>query len=539
MNLISGMSIRNKILALGVIGVAGFLMVMSYNFWVSVGNAELLTTSKEVHFPILEQIDANKVRLDKVSELFNQAVASGEVDLLDSAAVLAGEFTLAINQVIKLSPELAGEFNRIGAEFNDFVAAGDKLSRGLLTDSLASGGIAPAVQQMQGSLKTVTQSLVQVRDQSYTAFTHSLDQVNRSSKRGLLVSLVISGITAAVMMFSAFVVSSLIVANMKKITDSLRNMADGDGDLTQEMSSPGDDEMGEMVDWFNRFVAMLRTLIGDVVESTTELGHASRAMSSVTEQSKQGATEQQQETEETSSSIMEMIGMVQEVATNAASAASAADDADQGASAGKVVVDTVIKSIDDLARDVERAADVIQKLGQDSDNVGVIIDVIRDIAEQTNLLALNAAIEAARAGEQGRGFAVVADEVRTLASRTQESTQEIQTMIEQLRTGAKAAVEVMVSGRQRATESVEQAKAAGDSLDAITSTVATISDMNRQIAGATDSQSQLSEQINQRLSNIQDITEQTVGHINKTSDSSEQVGQFSGELQSLVARFKV
>ncbi|MBL4622580.1 MAG: methyl-accepting chemotaxis protein, partial [Immundisolibacteraceae bacterium] len=303
MNLISGMSIRNKILGLGVIGVAGFLMVMSYNFWVSVGNAELLTTSKEVHFPVLEQIDANKVRLDKVSELFNQAVASGEIDLLDSAAVLADEFTAAINQVVRLSPELASDFNRIGSEFDDFVIAGDKLSRGLLTDSLPSGAIAPAVQQMQGSLKKVTQSLLRTRDQSYTAFISSLDQVNSSSETGLLVSLVISGITAAVMLFSAFVVSSMIVANMKKITDSLRNMADGDGDLTQAMSSPGDDEMGEMVDWFNRFVAMLRTLIGDVVQSTTELGHASRAMTSVTEQSKQGATEQQRETEETSSSI--------------------------------------------------------------------------------------------------------------------------------------------------------------------------------------------------------------------------------------------
>ena len=539
MNLISGMSIRNKILALGVIGVVGFTMVMAYNYSVSVDNAELLTASKEVHFPVLEKIDANQVRLNKVSELFNQAVSSGEIELLDTAELAAAEFTSSITEIITLSPPTAEEFNRISIEFQAFIVAGDTLSRGMLNDTLPAGAIGPAVQQLQDALKIVTNSLVTAHSTAYTNFTDSLDQVNNASQTGLWVSVAISSVTAGFMLFSAFIVSNLIVSNINGVTESLRNMADGDGDLTQTLTSTADDEMGEMVDWFNRFVSMLRTLIGDVVSSTTELGQGSMAMSSVTDQSKRGAVEQQNEIEETSSSIIEMIRMVQEVATNAASAASAADDADQGATAGKEVVDTVIRSIDDLAGDVERAADVIQKLGQDSDNVGVIIDVIRDIAEQTNLLALNAAIEAARAGEQGRGFAVVADEVRTLASRTQESTQEIQTMIEQLRTGAKAAVEVMVSGRQRASDSVEQAKAAGDSLDSITSTVATISEMNRQIAGATDSQSQLSEAINQRLSNIQEITEQTVGYINKTADSSEQVGQYSGELQSLVSRFKV
>ncbi|HAC33323.1 MAG TPA: methyl-accepting chemotaxis protein [Gammaproteobacteria bacterium] len=539
MNWLTRMSIRNKIMALGVIGVLGFMVVLAYTYKISVDNAKRLDASKEVHFPVLERIDANRVRLDKVAELFNQAVTSGELELIDNAAEKSAEFGQAITEIIELDAEKGENFRRIGNEFAQFFTAGSTLSQGMVSGTLSANEMKSAVADTQEKMEKVRNSLQVSRKDSYEAFTRSLDEAKQKTNSGLLVSIVVSLMTAAVMLGSAVLVSKLIVSDITGVTESLRNMAEGDGDLTQTLSSKGDDEISEMVRWFNRFVTMLRNLIGDVVDSTTQLGEASVAMSSVTQESKRGAAQQQQETTETSTSIMEMIGMVQEVASNAASAASAAEQADQGASAGKDVVGTVIKSIDDLAGNVEQAAEVIQKLGQDSDNVGVIIDVIRDIAEQTNLLALNAAIEAARAGEQGRGFAVVADEVRTLASRTQESTQEIQAMIEQLRTGAKNAVEVMVSGQQRAGESVEQARAAGDSLDAITQTVATISDMNRQIAGATDSQSKLSEEINRRLQTIQEITEQTVEHIGKTSDSAVQVGDHSHELQRLLGTFKI
>jgi methyl-accepting chemotaxis protein len=183
---------------------------------------------------------------------------------------------------------------------------------------------------------------------------------------------------------------------------------------------------------------------------------------------------------------------VQEVARNATEAAKAASHSDEEAQNGQAVVDRTINAIDALASEVDRAANVIHRLEQDSDKIGTVLDVIKGIAEQTNLLALNAAIEAARAGEQGRGFAVVADEVRTLASRTQQSTAEIQQMIERLQAGAQEAVSVMEDSRSRASDSVSSAQSAGQSLESITRSVASITDMNTQIASAADEQSALS-----------------------------------------------
>jgi len=191
-----------------------------------------------------------------------------------------------------------------------------------------------------------------------------------------------------------------------------------------------------------------------------------------------------------------------------------------------------------LASEVENAADVIDKLRQDSENIGTVLDVIKGIAEQTNLLALNAAIEAARAGEQGRGFAVVADEVRTLASRTQESTQEIQEMIERLQSRSSDAVNVMEQGRSRAEKTVDQAAMAGDSLDAITNSVASINEMNTLIAAASEEQSSVSEEINRNVVNINSLADDSVQGAQQTTSESEALAALAQRLQDLVSQFK-
>jgi methyl-accepting chemotaxis protein len=192
-----------------------------------------------------------------------------------------------------------------------------------------------------------------------------------------------------------------------------------------------------------------------------------------------------------------------------------------------------------LAKDVEEVADVIQKLESDSNNIGGVLDVIRGIAEQTNLLALNAAIEAARAGEQGRGFAVVADEVRTLAQRTQQSTEEIQHMIEQLQSGANNAVQAMKLGRDRAESTVQQAMQAGESLDAIKAAVGTITDMNTQIASAAEEQSAVAEEVNRNIINISDVAIKTTENVNETAEASAKLSQMAMQFSSLVHQSKL
>jgi methyl-accepting chemotaxis protein len=235
----------------------------------------------------------------------------------------------------------------------------------------------------------------------------------------------------------------------------------------------------------------------------------------------------------------QMSATVQEVASNAEQASASADDGNNAATDGNRVVGQTISAISNLASDVQTSADVIETLKGDSENIGTVLDVIKNIAEQTNLLALNAAIEAARAGEQGRGFAVVADEVRTLAQRTQESTTEIEGLVEALQSGAQQAVDVMGNSRDQAENTVSQARLAGESLDAITQSVETIVNMNTQIASAAEEQSATTEEINRSVINIQDIAEQTAAGAVQTAASSTELNNLGEQMRGLVAKFKV
>ncbi len=230
---------------------------------------------------------------------------------------------------------------------------------------------------------------------------------------------------------------------------------------------------------------------------------------------------------------------MQEVARNASSASQAAQEADGEAGNGKQVVSASIDAINALAGEVEKAAEVIDKLETDSENISKVLDVIKGIAEQTNLLALNAAIEAARAGEQGRGFAVVADEVRTLASRTQQSTEEIHEIIERLQADAESAVQVMNTGRGQAQSSVEQAAHAGESLERIAKAVTTISDMNAQIASAAEEQTAVAEEINRNIVGITQAGQESAQGAQQTATSSEELAKLAARLQGLVSQFRV
>ena len=229
----------------------------------------------------------------------------------------------------------------------------------------------------------------------------------------------------------------------------------------------------------------------------------------------------------------------QEMAQNASNAAEGAREADREAQKGREVVNMATQAINALANEVENAAGVIHQVENNSESIGSILEVIRGISEQTNLLALNAAIEAARAGEQGRGFAVVADEVRSLASKTHESTEEIHSMIEQLRASTHSAVDVMKLGQQRAMEAVEHATSAAGSLDAITNAVSTINEMNTQIAAAANEQNSVAEQINSNVVRISEIANETATGSQQTSQASAEVANHVHELQAQVSRFQI
>jgi len=310
------------------------------------------------------------------------------------------------------------------------------------------------------------------------------------------------------------------------------------GDLTAQLKTlPGDSKslMAAMKIMQEKLYGMVK----DIGQATAQLTINAEQVSSATQQTSRGAQQQQAETDQLATAIHEMAATVQEVARNAAQAASAAQHANEAAAKGKSVVQETTNVINSLVAEIGSSAGDVQALQIDVNNIGKVLDVIRGIAEQTNLLALNAAIEAARAGEQGRGFAVVADEVRTLASRTQESTREIQQMIEHLQGGARKAVTSMELSQKQTQTSATMAASAADSLNIIVDAVATITDMNTQIATAAEEQSAVAEEINRSVVNIRSVAGQTTECAQHTTKALDGMNSIANLLQTLIGRFRV
>ncbi len=352
------------------------------------------------------------------------------------------------------------------------------------------------------------------------------------------ITIIVCGLMFVVGLILVYFISKGISNPIKHTVDAMNDIAGGEGDLTMRLDESGRDEIAMLARAFNKFSEKVRKTVSQVAGSTSRLTSAAEELDMITRETTAGVLQQQSETEQVATAMNEMTATVQEVARHASEAVNLAQSANQESVNGKNIVAETTSVINKLASEIERSATVINELESDSENIGSVLDVIKGIAEQTNLLALNAAIEAARAGDQGRGFAVVADEVRTLASRTQQSTEEIQNMIERLQRNSRQAVEVMQASRDCAGISVDKANEASTSLMTITQAVTNISDMNVQIATAAEEQSSVAEEINRNISNINDVVQQTANGTGKISEASSELSQLSHDLQQLVSQFK-
>ena len=337
----------------------------------------------------------------------------------------------------------------------------------------------------------------------------------------------------------AWIIARMVTLPLNQTVQAIQDVAEGEGDLTRRIELRTKDELGSLADAFNRFSAKLQALMTEVSDSCGQLIAAADQLSSTTASTQSDVRDQSDKIEQISSVIDSMATKVQSVASHTAEAASLAEQTNRNAQEGRDIVDQSVQSSRHLANDVDQAAQVINALETDVESISGVLGVIRGIAEQTNLLALNAAIEAARAGEQGRGFAVVADEVRTLASRTQDSTAEIQSMIERLQAGSGQAVQVMNSGKDRAQQGLQHAQQAGESLQNISAAVEGMLGMNREIASATEVQGQAANEVSIKVTEINTLAGQTVSSSDTMAATSQQVNQLATQLKSLIGQFKV
>ena len=366
-----------------------------------------------------------------------------------------------------------------------------------------------------------------------------LAELAREQQRSVLTMLLIGLGIAVLGLLAIWLASARITRPLRQMVRMLDDIAQGEGDLTQRLNVDGRNEVGQIARGFNAFLARLQGMIREVVGSVQQVSDASEETAHIANRTDQGVQRQLAEIELVATAVHQMTATAQDVARNATQAAAAANSADQAANQGKRIVAATGTSITELADEIGRAVSVVQTLARDSENIDAILVTIRSIAEQTNLLALNAAIEAARAGEQGRGFAVVADEVRNLAQKTQQATGEIQNMIQQLQDGTRDVVEVMESSQHRTLDSVAQADAAAQALETITQAVSQINDMNNQIASAAEEQSAVAEDINRNVVNIGQVAQEVAGGADEASQASAGLTRLAEQQRRLINQFRV
>jgi len=365
-----------------------------------------------------------------------------------------------------------------------------------------------------------------------------IETADKHAANGLKLTIVLLTVSLAVsLIIFLWMVQQNIINPAQALVRDFNRMADGD--FSGAITVNSGDEIGQIAESAGKMQGDISDMVQRINQSVYTLSTSAEEMSHVSDQANQAMMAQRQETDQVATAMNQMTATVHEVAQNAQLAADSASQANAEVGTGQSVVNDAISAIGSLVQKVEQASDVIHNLESDSVEIGSVLDVIRSIAEQTNLLALNAAIEAARAGEQGRGFAVVADEVRTLASRTQESTEEIQKMIERLQSGSQEAVEAMNQSRSQADVTRDTAAKAGEVLTAITSSVTNINDMNALIASAAEEQNSVAEEVNRNVVNISQASETTAESVASTAKSSEDLRNIAEELKHVVSRIKV
>jgi methyl-accepting chemotaxis protein len=492
----------------------------------------------EQHLPNLNDAHELKYSVAQVQQWLQDIAATRGLDGLDDGFDTAEEYaqtfyTLA-ERLARNDPSNAKTYRDLIPTFEAFYSTGKTMAQAYV-DRGPSGG-----NPMMGEFDEVAEAMTQDVESMLNRIINT-SRTTANEQESLSKSTVWSVAIGSLLVLGGVIILFLTISSSLRFLPTLIEEMDkiAAGDLTSNIHAEREDEFGQLASSMKAMQQKLQGMISKISDMTNQLSATSEEMSATMSVSSQNIRTQQSETDQMATAMMQMTQSVMEVARNVAETATAVNSTRSETEHGKQVVDQTLDGIRSLSHQIDNTANVISKVGQDSENISTVLDVIKSIAEQTNLLALNAAIEAARAGEQGRGFAVVADEVRTLAGRTQDSTQEINAIIEQLQHGARQAAQSMNDSREQTTHVVQQATQAGESLGVIADSITQIDSMSSMIAAATEEQNAVAENMQASVSQINQSIHGSATSAEQTAVAANELARMATTLQSMMQQFRV
>ena len=540
--MLKNLSLTLKFLLLPAVALLGLLLFVGYTS-LQLGNNDKRLVDLETHsFPTLEKADAVIFQYSRLPGLLNSAVAAGEMETLSEARQVLTEITNKQQELQLLVADRQDRRQELDAWRTAIKRYADNAlpaSEQLIKGTASFEELAPSLGRMATDLNEAQSLGTTFRAHAYEDFRQTLAQTRTDNATTTRVGFVLSAVLVVLVSIVSILVIRGIMNNVRGVITSLQAIARGDGDLTRRVSVDSNDEIGEMIQLFNSFIDKLQSTIRQIIDAANPLGSMSKELYRLTQDAQQNSGSQQGHTDSISRDILTMTNSIQEVANRSQQASDEAGAATKQADQARQNIGSLSTSISDLGSSVMGAVKAMEQLEEETQQVGSVLTVIRSIAEQTNLLALNAAIEAARAGEQGRGFAVVADEVRNLAQKTAASTAEIQTIIQRLQSSANGVLNVMTANGEKAQNSIERSVQATQILEAIADAVGHINELNAGIAQFTQEQIGLSSSIQQDTQVLQQDAQATAQGAQATARLGEQLVSTGDHLRAATAQFRV
>ncbi|WP_312940746.1 methyl-accepting chemotaxis protein [Stutzerimonas balearica] len=540
--MLKNLSLTAKLSLVPAVALLGLVLYVVYTSLQLSATDSRLVLLETRSYPTLEKADAVIFQFSRVPALLNNAVAAGEPGVLDEARDVLQQIDSQQQALASLVSEQRQQHQALSdwrKAVRDYADNALAASSKLIDGSASFDDLRPSLDRMASDLAQAQKLGSDFRAQAYADFQQTLVQTREANANTTRLGIILSLGLVFLVSLGAWLVIRSVMVNIRGVIASLQSIARGDGDLTQRVNVESNDEIGAMIELFNSFLDKLQRTIRQIIEAAAPLGQVSKDLYQLTQGSEENAKSQQHHTDSISRDILTMTGSIQEVAQRSQQASDEANSAARQAATAREHVGSLSTGINDLGDSVMGAVKAMEQLEEETQEVGSVLTVIRSIAEQTNLLALNAAIEAARAGEQGRGFAVVADEVRNLAQKTAASTAEIQQIIQRLQNSANTVLNVMTSNGEKSRASIERSIEATQLLEAIAGTVNQIDELNAGIAQFTHEQIGLSSSIRQETQVLQQDAQATANGAEATARLGEQLVRTGDHLRAATSQFRV